>query len=187
MNEKWLFSLESGKRGSEKAKIILTLLMDNPLALLKCLNYIGETLFENSHFSHTNFIFNWYTTLTLVNKPGEWISRYLFGFETRFTTHFGPHGHSKKMYAFLSYFPTVFTKNICAKRRKRFLNNHPLGWKWTKNLGEENFRLKTYFGSKKITSRLKLHIEDSTLPWNICHIEGSRPIDPILFFTNNHV
>ena len=48
------------------------------------------------------------------------------GFEKRFTTHFLPHGHRKKMSAFLFPFSTLLVNIFHAEHLVRFFNDHPL-------------------------------------------------------------
>ena len=61
----------------------------------------------------------------------KFIYRKLLSFEKWFTSHFLPHGHRKKMSAFLFPFSTLLVNIFHAERLGRFFKNHPLfALKW---------------------------------------------------------
>ena len=68
-------------------------------------------------------IFMIHQLLTVFRKFITWK---ILGFEKWFTTHFLPHGHRKKMSAFLFPFSTLLVKIVHAEHLVRFFNDHPL-------------------------------------------------------------
>ena len=63
---------------------------------------------------------------SVIDHFWKFITRKILGFEKWFTTHFLPHGHRKKMSAFLFPFSTLLVNIFHAEHLVRFFNDHPL-------------------------------------------------------------
>ena len=93
-------------------------------------NSFRDMNFQKCSITDESFI-NVYETDNLhdssvIDHFWKFISRKLLSFEKWFTTHFLPHGHRKKMSAFLFPFSTLLVKNFHAEHLGRFFNDHPL-------------------------------------------------------------
>ena len=70
---------------------------------------------------------------SVIDHFWKFISRKLLSFEKWFTIHFLPHGHRKKMSAFLFPFSTLLVKIFHAKPQKaivKFFLKHPVVWRF---------------------------------------------------------
>ena len=88
------------------------------------MNFLKLSITEESWRLSVSYTFM--NDSSVIDHFWKFISQKLLSFEKWFTTHFLPHGHRKKMSAFLIPFSTLLVNIFHAEHLGRFFKEHPL-------------------------------------------------------------